>query len=90
LCALAEGFGLNCEIGTAANSLLNAANLHVIFSVTNCDYFEYWMPQAAHQFGLVEDIKLNERGVIEAPTLPGLGYELDWEWIKSNRVATLE
>ena len=90
LCTLAEGFGMNCEIGTAANSLLNAANLHVIFSVTNCDYFEYWMPQAAHQFGLVEDIKLNDRGVIEAPTSPGLGYELDWEWIEANRVATLE
>ena len=54
--------------------LLNAANLHVIFSVTNCDYFEYWMPQAAHQFGLVEDIGLNGRGVIEAPTLPGIGF----------------
>jgi L-alanine-DL-glutamate epimerase-like enolase superfamily enzyme len=90
LCSLAEGFGMNCEIGTAGNSLLHAANLHVSFSVANCDYYEYWMPQAAHQFGLIEDIRLNERGVIEAPTLPGLGYELDWEWIKSHTVATLE
>lgn len=90
LCSLAEGFGMNCEIGTAANSLLNAANLQVIFSVSNCDFYEYWMPQAAHQFGLVEDIKLNARGVVEAPTLPGLGYELDWDWINANRIATLE
>lgn len=90
LCSLAEGFGMNCEIGTAGNSLLNAANLHVIFSVGNCDFFEYWMPQAAHQFGLVEDIRLNERGIIEAPASPGLGYEIDWEWIEAHRVATLE
>jgi L-alanine-DL-glutamate epimerase-like enolase superfamily enzyme len=90
LCSLAEGFGMNCEIGTAGNSLLNAANLHVIFSVANCDYFEYWMPQAAHQFGLVDDIKLNDRGVIEAPTLPGLGYELDWDFIQAHTVATLK
>jgi L-alanine-DL-glutamate epimerase-like enolase superfamily enzyme len=90
LCSLAEGFGMNCEIGTAGNSLLNAANLHVIFSVTNCDYFEYWMPAAAHQFGLVEDIRLNDRGVIEAPTLPGLGYEIDWNWVKSHALATLD
>ncbi len=62
---------------------MNAANLHVILC-------EYWMPQAAHQFGLVQDIRLKERGVIEAPTLPGLGFELDWEWIKAHTVAVLE
>lgn len=90
LCSLAEGFGINCEIGTAGNSLLNAANLHVIFSVQNCDYFEYWMPQAAHQFGLVDDVKLNDEGVIVAPTSTGLGYEVDWEWIDGHRVATLD
>ena len=89
LCSMAEAFGMNCEIGTPGNSLLNAANLHVIFSVANCDYFEYWMPQAAHQFGLVEDVKLNERMTIDAPTAPGLGYEIDWEYIRSHTVATL-
>ena len=90
LCSLAEGFGMNCEVGMAANSLMNAANLHVIFSVRNCDYYEYWMPTAAHQFGLVEEIKLNDRCVIEAPTSPGLGYELDWDFLEAHRVATLE
>jgi L-alanine-DL-glutamate epimerase-like enolase superfamily enzyme len=90
LCSMVEGFGMNCEIGTAGNSLLNAANLHVIFSVSNCAYFEYWMPVEAHRFGLVEDIQLNERHVIEAPTAPGIGYELDWDWINSHKVATLD
>ena len=80
---------MNCEIGTAANSLLNAANLHVIFSVANCDYFEYWMPQGAHQFGLVDDVHLNEKGSIDAPTRPGLGYELDWDWLKYHTADTL-
>lgn len=89
LCGLLEGFGMNCEIGLAGNSLLNAANLHVIMSVKNCDYYEYWMPQAAHQWGLVEDIKLNEQGLIDAPMKPGLGFELDEEWIAAHRVATL-
>lgn len=89
LCGLLEGFGQNCEIGLAGNSLLNAANLHVIMSITNCDYYEYWMPQAAHQWGLIEDIKLNERGTIDAPMKPGLGYELDEEWISDHTVATL-
>ncbi len=90
LCGLLEGFGMNCEIGLAGNSLLNAANLHVIMSITNCDYFEYWLPLAAHQWGVQEEIKLNERGVLEAPMRPGLGFDLDEEWIASHRVATLE
>ncbi len=90
LCSMAEGFGMNCEIGTAGNSTLNAANLHVIFSVGNGAYFENWRPTEAHQFGLVEDIALNERQVIEAPTAPGIGYELDWDWIEAHRVEVLE
>ena len=49
-----------------------------------------WAAQPAHQFGLVDDVKLNDEGVIVAPTSPGLGYEVDWEWIDSHRVATLE
>jgi L-alanine-DL-glutamate epimerase-like enolase superfamily enzyme len=89
LCGLLEGFGMNCEIGLAGNSLLNAANLHVIMSVTNCDYYEYWMPLAAHQWGVVDDIKLNERGTIDAPMKPGLGFNLDEEWIAAHKVTTL-
>ena len=90
LCSMAEGFGLNCEIGTAGNSLLNIANLHVIYSVTNCAYFEWWQPTEAHRFGLVDDISRNAQGMIEAPTAPGLGYEIDWDFIDSRKVTTLE
>jgi len=89
LCGLLEGFGMNCEIGLAGNSLLNAANLHVIMSVSNCDFFEYWMPLAAHQWGLQEEINLNGDGVLDAPTGPGLGFELDEDWIAAHRVAVL-
>ena len=80
---------MNCEIGLAGNTLLNAANLHVIMSITNCDYYEYWMPLAAHQWGVQNEIKLNSHGVIEAPTAPGLGFELDEDWITAHKVATL-
>jgi L-alanine-DL-glutamate epimerase-like enolase superfamily enzyme len=90
LCGLLEGFGMNCEIGLAGNTLLNAANLHVIMSITNCDYYEYWMPLAAHQWGLKEEITLNSRGKLDAPMGPGLGFDLDEEWIAHHRVTTLE
>jgi|TARA_B100001146_G_scaffold220744_1_gene229911 L-alanine-DL-glutamate epimerase-like enolase superfamily enzyme len=89
LCSMAEGFGLNCEIGQSGNPLLNAANLHVILSVSNCDYYEYWLPQEAQQFGLLNDITLNDRCSIEAPTLPGLGYEIDWDWISAHKIDSI-
>ena len=90
IAGMAEAFGLNCEIGTAGNSLLNAANLHVICSISNCDYYEWWMPAEAHQFGLVDHYGLNDRMMLDAPESPGLGCELDEEWIAAHRVATLE
>ena len=39
--AMADAFGINCEIGLAGNSLMNAANLHVIASVNNNTYYEF-------------------------------------------------
>ena len=89
-CGMAEGFSTNCEVGTAGNSLLNAANLNVIMSVTNCGFYEYWMPLEAQQFGLEQEIIVNERNVLDAPTDPGLGFHLDEPFIAKHRTATLE
>ncbi len=89
LCSLAEGFGLNCEIGTAGNPLMNAANLHVMLAVRNCDFFECLLPEKSEQFGLTGYIEPNERGVIVAPDRPGLGFEIDWDWIEHHQVASL-
>lgn len=89
LCSMAEGFGLNCEIGTAGNSSLDAANLHVMLSVDNCDFFEWWLPSEARQFGYVEDLTLTASRQLTAPTAPGLGLDLDEEWIRRHTVETL-
>ena len=89
LCALAEGFGLNCEIGTAGNGLLNAANLNVAQSVRNFDYYEHLMPVEQHNFGLTSYPSPEERGMMRAPDAPGLGFELDWDWIEHHKVASL-
>ena len=89
LCSLAEGFGLNCEIGTTKNSALDAANLHVMLSVSNCDYFEWWLPKEATQFGYIEDMQPTSNKQLVAPTAPGLGYEWDWDWLSAHTVETL-
>ena len=89
LCALAEGFGLNCEIGTAGNGLLNAANLHVAQSVRNCDFYEHLMPAEQQHFGLTAYPAPDAHGLMRAPEAPGLGFELDWDWIEHHKVTSL-
>ena len=89
-CGMAEGFNVNCEVGTAGNSLMNGANLNVIMSVLNCDFYEYWSPLEAQQFGLEEEILVNSDGVLTAPTAPGLGFSVDEDFVSKHRVSTIE
>ncbi|MCP5076359.1 MAG: mandelate racemase [Rhodobacteraceae bacterium] len=89
LCSLAEGFGLNCEAGTGGNALTNIANLHVLQSIDNCDYFEFMLPSEIEQFGLANYLELDDAGKVSLPDEPGLGFALDEDWIKSQRVETL-
>jgi len=89
LCSLAEGFGLHCEIGTAGNGLLNAANLHVMLSVNNCDFYEHLMPVERQNFALRSYPGPDPEGMVRAPAGPGLGFELDPAWIEHHKVASL-
>ena len=90
LCAIADSFGVNCEIGGAANSLMNAANLHVAASVSNNTFFEYWRPEHIHQWGVENEISINSDGKLSLPDQSGLGLKLDEEWISYHKVATLD
>ena len=89
LCSLAESYGLHCEIGTAGNGLLNAANLHVMLSVRNCDFYEHILPVEQQNFGLQDYPGPDREGVVRAPPGPGLGFELDSDWIDHHKVASL-
>ena len=79
---IAEGFGMKCEIHHGGNSLNNVANLHVTMAVHNCDYYEVFPATGANKYGLVEDIEVDDNGLVYAPTEPGLGYNIDWELAK--------
>ena len=89
LCSLSESYGINCEIGLAGNSLMNMANLHVIMSVNNCTFYEYWRPEKLHQWGVINDIKIESNGKICINNSPGLGMKLDEDWIKYHTIKTL-
>lgn len=89
LATLCEAFGLNLEVHHGGNSLMNAANLNVVMAIANCDYYEVLLPMEANQFGLIDDIRVDNEGYVHAPTRPGLGFELDWELFNRLTVRVL-
>jgi L-alanine-DL-glutamate epimerase-like enolase superfamily enzyme len=87
--ALCEAYGLNYEIHHGGSSLMNAANLNVELSIANCDFYELLLPKEANQFGVLNDISVDNEGYVHAPTKPGLGYEVDWDLINRLTVTVL-
>src|SRR5690606_14582926 len=86
---LAEAFGMNFEIHHGGNSLNNVANLHVTMAIRNTELFEVLMPDEAQKYGVVDDITVNQDGMVLAPTEPGLGASIDFELISSKKLAVL-
>jgi L-alanine-DL-glutamate epimerase-like enolase superfamily enzyme len=86
---LAEAFHLNYEIHHGGNSLNNVANLHVMMAIQNSQFFEVFLPDSAHKYGLVQDIEIDGEGYAHAPSGPGLGAAIDFELIKRKTVAVL-
>ena len=79
---------MNLEIHALHSSLLDIANLHVACSVRNCEFFELHHPM--FRFALKgAPLDIDADGCLHLPTGPGLGVELDWDWIDDNTVMTL-
>ena len=87
---LAEAFHMKCTIHTAGNALNNVANLHVAMAIDNCDFFEVLLPHDLEAYGLVDDIVVDNEGMVHAPEAPGLGYEIDWDLVRkmTTRILT--
>ena len=69
---------------------MNKANLHVIASVNNNTFFEYWRPEHIHQWGVQNEIEINTQGKILLNEEPGLGTKLDEDWIDFHKIDTLK
>lgn len=85
---LAEAFGMNCEIHTAIFHPLELVNLHLCAAVKNCTYLELLAPVEDFVFGLVDGLPV-ENGLARLPDGPGLGQELDWNFITNTTMAEL-
>ena len=77
---LAESFHMNCELHTTILHPLELVNLHLCGAVGNNTYFETLWPHETFEFGLKEKIKVVD-GIAKLPQGPGLGIELDWDFI---------
>lgn len=86
---LCETMGVGLEIHTAGSPLLDVANLHVGCATRVSRFME--SHHAMFRFGLKGDpLGIGEDGCQHVPTGPGLGVEIDWDWIDDHMVARLE
>jgi L-alanine-DL-glutamate epimerase-like enolase superfamily enzyme len=89
LAALAEAFGMRCEIHTNPNPVLDAAALHCALSIKNTTYFEQLVPERLFANAVKEPVYIDTDGYAHAPTGPGLGVEIDWDFVRSRTIAVL-
>lgn len=81
--------GMGMEIHTAASPILDIANLHVACATEISQFVETHHPM--FRFGLKGDpLRINERGCQVLPDGPGLGIEIDWDWMEDHTVEVLK
>lgn len=85
--ALAELHNRRLEPHSYGSTLVQAAHLHYILSVRNCEYFELPYPRGPLDFGMKTTVHIDDNGYVHAPTEPGLGYEIDWDVIDDATIA---
>ena len=78
---LAESFGVQCELHTAIYHPLELVNLHCACAMKNCEFFELLWPLDMYNFGLAEDILIDDEGYAHVPSGMGMGIDLDWDLI---------
>ncbi len=80
---LAESFGVQCEITTSIYRPIDLVNLHCCAAIKNSEFFEVLVPYEYFNFGLKEPITI-DKGQAYLPSGPGLGIDLDWNFIDNT------
>lgn len=55
----------------------------------NVRYFELPCPVEPREYVVVEPLRPGPDGAVSMPSAPGLGVELDWQWIERHAFATI-
>jgi L-alanine-DL-glutamate epimerase-like enolase superfamily enzyme len=80
--ALCEAFNLSFEPHSYGTTSIQAAHFHIMLSIRHCEFLELPVPLGIMDQGMADTLRPGPDGFVEAPTKPGLGYELDWDEIK--------
>jgi len=75
---------MKLEIHTALNPLMCVANLHVLCSIKNSDFHQILLPENQPACAVEPWEYIDKEGNIHAPQKPGLGLEIDWDYIRSH------
>jgi len=86
---LAESFGVYCELHTAIYHALEILNLHCCCAISNCEFFELLYPLSYVDFGIENEIHIDDDGYAHPPQAPGHGVEFDWDFIDNCTVEVL-
>lgn len=82
--ALCEAHNMKFEPHSYGTVHIQAAHLHVMLSIHNCDFVELPVPQGCLDIGMKDVIRVEKDGMVHAPTKPGLGYEVDWDEVEKH------
>ena len=88
--ALVETVGMKCEIMSWGNTLVSAANLHLMLGTGLSSYYEQSVPYDPYSFGMHDTIRTQQDGYVYAPEGPGLGVQIDWEAMESATIHKLD
>ena len=88
--ALVETVGMNCEIMSWGNTLVSAANLHLMLAFPSCTYYEQAVPYEAYGYGMHDVIRTDRDGYVHAPPGPGLGVRVDWDAVDAATIHTID
>jgi D-galactarolactone cycloisomerase len=81
---IAGGFHAHLIPHTFSDALTVAANLHVVAACANAPLMEYDRTYNPIQTALVTNPPRVHDSVIELPKGPGLGVEIDWDFVTDN------
>lgn len=83
---VAEAFNLRFELHHGGNAANNAANLNLLMSLSNAEYFEMAYSGELQYHGVRDPICIDSEGFVHAPTGSGLGLNIDNSCIEALTV----
>ena len=84
--SLCESMGVQVASHHGASPVMNFANLHVLAGATSADMIEVLVPEEGYDFALKAYLAPAADGYIEVPDSPGLGVEIDWDYVAAHAV----